>query len=111
LMVTPVATDVNAAVHAAWALACALEPPAVIVPVSVDRSTVGAADLVAVGVEVAVLEEHDESAIAVTRAIAPTAATFLSFTVCLSGFGLCSWRPSALVARKHQSGVRSVPTQ
>jgi hypothetical protein len=58
------------------------------VPESVERSTVGAADLV--GAVVAGDEglEQDESAIAVTRAIALTAATFLSFTVYLSGFGL-----------------------
>ena len=80
------ATAVNAAVHAASALACALEPPEVIVPESVLRSTVGAADVVGAAVEVDGVLEQDESAIAVTRAIVPTAATFLSFTVYLSGF-------------------------
>ena len=79
------------------------------VPASVLRSTVAAADLVADGFGVAGLEQ-DESAIAVTRAIAPTAATFLSFTVmCTFQVDVCT--VAAARYREGTSAGGSVPTQ
>ena len=75
-MVTPVVWAVKAAVHAACALAWALEPPAVMVP-ETEVSTAGALDD---GV-VELLDEHAESAIADASRTAPAVATFLNFTV------------------------------
>jgi hypothetical protein len=75
-MVTPEAWAVNAAVHAASAFACALDPPEVMVPVSEGSTFAAATGAEALGVELDVEgepEPPDEHAVSESAAAATTA--------------------------------------